>query len=600
MKNRTDQMTIGKKLWFLCLGLIFTMVTVGVMSFWSSKVITHALKEAEGTDIPMVRNMALVDMMHDGIRGNVLNAILVSGSKDPKELDDIRKESVDFSNNMRAYISELQKLETEPTIAKLIEVALPEIATYEKTAHEIVETALSGNKDEALKLLPGFQEGFEKLETDLGALGDSIAKSIEEAAKEDQEKIDRSEMTSIAVVIFGFVIGLFFSWIIISKLQATLQDVVKNLAEESRSVSAAAHSLSDASENLSNSTTQQASAIQETAASISEITAMVKKTSDNSKNLEVSAQESQHAATKGQQSITEMLAAIDNISDSHAKIMHQVEEGNQKITEIVKVIGEIGNKTKVINDIVFQTKLLSFNASVEAARAGEHGKGFAVVAEEVGNLAQMSGNAAKEISDMLSASISKVEGIVSENKRSVEVLIVDGKGKIEHGAKVAKQCGLSLDEIVNNSMGVGSMIGEITTAIQEQNQGIHEISKAIQLLDQSTHENSATSKETSTTSRDLLGQSQSLSSIVSLLEQMFTGATTSETKSMVHPNTPHGTPGPTLSNSRPMAKAKIISIEKRKVPTSSQETNVVRHEMKRAAGSGVVIPSENDPRFEDV
>jgi methyl-accepting chemotaxis protein len=87
-------------------------------------------------------------------------------------------------------------------------------------------------------------------------------------------------------------------------------------------------------------------------------------------------------------------------------------KSNDEISSIVKVIAEIGDKTKVINDIVFQTKLLSFNASVEAARAGEQGKGFAVVAEEVGNLATMSGKAAEEISSMLGDSMGKVELIV--------------------------------------------------------------------------------------------------------------------------------------------------------------------------------------------
>jgi hypothetical protein len=94
-------------------------------------------------------------------------------------------------------------------------------------------------------------------------------------------------------------------------------------------------------------------------------------------------------------------SAIMEIQETNKKLVDDVLEGNRKISEIVELVKEIGNKTKVINDIVFQTKLLSFNASVEAARAGEHGKGFAVVAEEVGNLASMSGQASKEISALL-------------------------------------------------------------------------------------------------------------------------------------------------------------------------------------------------------
>ena len=77
--------------------------------------------------------------------------------------------------------------------------------------------------------------------------------------------------------------------------------------------------------------------------------------------------------------------------------------------------------------IVFQTKLLSFNASVEAARAGEYGKGFSVVAEEVGNLAQMSGIAAKDISALLQSSVKKVEQIATESKTKIDRLVQNSK-----------------------------------------------------------------------------------------------------------------------------------------------------------------------------
>ena len=123
---------------------------------------------------------------------------------------------------------------------------------------------------------------------------------------------------------------------------------------------------------------------------------MVNKSVDNANSSTEKANLSHEIATEGRESVNQMRLSMQDIENSINHMSHQVGESNEQIENIVKIIGEISNKTAIINDIVFQTKLLSFNASVEAARAGEHGKGFAVVAEEVGNLAQMSGTAAKE------------------------------------------------------------------------------------------------------------------------------------------------------------------------------------------------------------
>src|SRR6202007_2185187 len=114
-------------------------------------------------------------------------------------------------------------------------------------------------------------------------------------------------------------------------------------------------------------------------------------------------------------------------------VMDQIKQSNEKVADIVKVISEIGNKTKVINDIVFQTKLLSFNASVEAARAGEHGRGFAGVCRGVGNLAEMSGKSAKEISSLLEESVSRVETMVAETRQTVAGLMNRSRSIVETG-----------------------------------------------------------------------------------------------------------------------------------------------------------------------
>src|SRR5690606_36951178 len=115
----------------------------------------------------------------------------------------------------------------------------------------------------------------------------------------------------------------------------------------------------------------------------------------------------------------EVKQVSETANESMTKLEMSIKEilhSNEKIEQLVKVIGNIGEKTKVMDEIVFQTKLLSFNASVEAERAGEHGRGFAVVAQEVGNLAQMSGKSAQEIAEIVKSSIQEAEAITTENK----------------------------------------------------------------------------------------------------------------------------------------------------------------------------------------
>ena len=100
--------------------------------------------------------------------------------------------------------------------------------------------------------------------------------------------------------------------------------------------------------------------------------------------------------------------------------MREILLSNDRIEVFSTRIEEIGAKTEVIDDIVFQTKILSFNASVEAERAGELGRGFGVVAQEVGNLAAMSGQSAIEIASIVKSAMKESREIISENKIRVK------------------------------------------------------------------------------------------------------------------------------------------------------------------------------------
>lgn len=330
---------------------------------------------------------------------------------------------------------------------------------------------------------------------------------------------------SATIVGICFAVAIFaFSYYFSLSITKPILNVVARLYTGAEHLTKTSASMEQQSGRLSSASTEQAASLQETVASVDEISAMIERNTDASNESKDLSRKSNEVATSGKQTIEQMIVAIEDINSSNADITDEMQNSNKQIQEIVKVIKDIGEKTKVINDIVFQTKLLSFNASVEAARAGEHGKGFAVVAEEVGNLANMSGSAATEISSMLEGSIHKVESIVNTTQQKVDQLIVKGKEKVEAGTRIAHECGRSLDEILSNVRLVNDKVAEIAQASVEQSQGVQEITDAMRQLDEVAHVNSSIATESAGNVRVLKNEAVELNSIVEELNNIVTNA----------------------------------------------------------------------------
>ncbi len=323
----------------------------------------------------------------------------------------------------------------------------------------------------------------------------------------------------IVVTIVAISISLIFSL----RLSKNLANIAEGLNRETVSVNSISSELKAISTSLSNSSHEQASALQETSASILETSKMIEKNSENAQKGYDLAKRSLLNVNQGKHSINEVMEAITRISESNDEVIKQIDDNNRNISNIVNVINEIGEKTKVINDIVFQTKLLSFNASVEAARSGEHGKGFAVVAEEVGNLAEISGQSAKEISEMLEESIHKVENAISNSKANIEEIMARGTKQVENGVSIARRSLDVFNEIVHDSNEVSQIIEEISSASNEQTEAVKEIKTAISELDQAAKENSLQSEKTSKTADDLQSRIDQLKDMSDKLSHTING-----------------------------------------------------------------------------
>lgn len=414
---------------------------------------------------------------------------------------------------------------------------------------------------------------------------------VDDVAATAQEKFLHILIQMIVFVVVLIVIIIFF---VNKNIVSPILNYSSLLSNGANEVANASTKISDNSAELSQAATEQAASLQETVSSVDEISAMINKNAEAAKMSREISGKSEAATVAGKGTVDKMLSAISDIAESNQEIMMQMDKSNRDISDIVKVISDIGEKTKVINDIVFQTKLLSFNASVEAARAGKHGKGFAVVAEEVGNLATMSGNAAKEISDMLSASIKKVESIVDDTKVKVDRLMDLGKNKVEIGKITAEECQRALEVIAKNVVETNQMVDEIAVASNEQAQGVQEITKAMGQLDQVTQQNTSVAQQASEASSSLKTQADELNSIVSELLKTVSGSL-AESKDERHAKYHSGgvsgdrTPKRSIARSSNYKQSKKISAKPASHSASKNDDQV-----------DYSIPSRDDNRFEDV
>jgi len=256
-------------------------------------------------------------------------------------------------------------------------------------------------------------------------------------------------------------------------MNANLVATVTTVRSGTDAIATASAQVSAGNQDLSSRTEQQASSLEETASSMEELTSTVRQNADNARQANTLAATASGVATRGGEVIAEV---VDTMS--------QIDAASRKITDIISVI----------DGIAFQTNILALNAAVEAARAGEQGRGFAVVAGEVRSLAQRSAAAAKEI----------------------KTLIDDSSDKVETGSRLVRDAGTTMTDIVESVRRVADILGEISSASQEQSAGIEQVNQAITQMDDVTQQNAALVEEAAAASQAMQDQADRLAEAVAV------------------------------------------------------------------------------------
>ncbi|VTQ79545.1 methyl-accepting chemotaxis protein [Stenotrophomonas maltophilia] len=203
-----------------------------------------------------------------------------------------------------------------------------------------------------------------------------------------------------------------------------------------------------------------------------ELTSTVRQNADHALQANTLAGSAAGVASEGGQVVSQVV-----------QTMEQIEASSQRIAEIISVI----------DGIAFQTNILALNAAVEAARAGEQGRGFAVVASEVRALAQRSAGAAKEIKELIDASVAQVGA----------------------GAQLVHGAGRTMQEIVGQVGRVNEIMAEISAASREQSAGIEQVNQTVVQMDETTQQNAALVEEASAAARAMEEQAEQLAVAVS-------------------------------------------------------------------------------------
>ncbi len=258
----------------------------------------------------------------------------------------------------------------------------------------------------------------------------------------------------------------------INQFVCEMSGTIGSIYQAVETINTASSEIATGNSDLSSRTEQQASSLEETASSMEELTGTVKLNAENAEQANSLASQSCDIASRGGELIRQVVDTMSSI--------------NESAQEISDIIG-------VIDGIAFQTNILALNAAVEAARAGEQGRGFAVVASEVRSLAQRSAEAAKEIKELISDSVNKIDG----------------------GNKLVNQSGETMEEVVTSIKRVNDIMSEIAAASSEQASGIEEVSKAVVQMDEMTQQNAALVEEAAAAAESLQQQAGNLTERVS-------------------------------------------------------------------------------------
>ncbi len=537
------KLTVKKQLFFFAIAMIVFQIILNVTFIKSLGDIKSNLTAVFSKRLPSIDNLVQADRDFQQALVAERSLLIEGGSKEQRAAlaKDYHKNAKQVFDRFNVY-KKLAESEKELKLVKEFEEKIQKWndISIEKLGIDDDGNFLSytGKEDLVMASFGEVNKSFEEAREKLDFLQEeilSLGNSEYDAAIKDYKWA-----TYIVFIIGGFSLfaTLILSWMVARGVSSKLESVVEVVGRENTFLNQISQDLMARSSELSSTSQEQAAGVTETTASLHEISKIIETNTQNVEQADNLISESENLIESGQKKLLELKNMISDVERSSGNMIDGINKGNEAFEQIIDTFKMIKEKTNVINDIVFQTKLLSFNASVEAARAGEHGKGFSIVAEEVGALAEQSGKSSLEISTLLEESLQKVSTIIDESKANLERSVSSNKVVIEKSSNCSDDCHETFVKISKKFEFIMRSSTEMREAAREQQLGVSEISKAMQEINSSNIITSQSSSEIELSSKKLLSVVENISENINSLESMV-GLNERTAAENVHEITPH-------------------------------------------------------------
>lgn len=507
---------ISQKLYALIIISSLLAAIIGLVGFFYVKKSCDGMKTLyNDRALPVSWLSTIKDNIND-IRIDIFQMGLTSNYNTKKDLSDEILKYRESNNDLWAKYeaNKLDSIEKE-NLAKYKE----KITGYRVIQKKAMELAMANKNQQALQYFTSHQAEADQIISIASALADHNTKSANDLYTQNEKDTKMAYVILTFTIVAGLILLVSLGLMISNMITKPIKQAIDNLNVGTEEVSSASSQVAAASQALAEGTSEQAAAVQETSSTLEETSSMVHQNRENT----------QQAATLAKQ--TKQFAEQSN--GEMGKMSTSMTELKNSSNEIAKII-------KVIDEIAFQTNILSLNAAVEAARAGDAGKGFAVVAEEVRNLAQRSAQAAKDTTVIIESNINLSDSSVD----------------------IAKKVKDSVESIGEQTTKVSDLLEEISVATNEQAQGVEQINKAVSQMEAALQSNAQTADEAASASRSLSEQAINVKDVVNTLivlvdgEEALQGQRQISYSASPQKRAPNPQKPQMRSNSNPVKKAK--------------------------------------------